>query len=108
MFPIKWACYWTDQFKETQNPAINKRDYSQITIGAFVQNHWNITEKLISEIGLRAVFINLNAPNQSAKNNVLLLPRVSLLYKATRKITTRLGSDLGYKAPTIFSEATEK
>lgn len=98
---------WTDQFKEAQNSTINKRDYSQTTVGAFVQNHWNLTEKLISEIGLRADFVSLSAPNQSAKNKVFLLPRVSLLYKATQKITTRLGGGLGYKAPTIFSEAAE-
>ena len=98
---------WTDQFKETPNLAINKRDYSQITIGVFMQNHWNITDKFISEIGLRADFISLNAPNQPAKNNVFLLPRVSLLYKFSSKLTTRLGGGLGYKAPTIFSEAAE-
>lgn len=41
------------------------------------------------------------------KNNVFLLPRLSLLYKATQKLTVRLGGGLGYKAPTIFSELAE-
>ncbi len=98
---------WTDQFKETQNLSINKRDYSQITIGGFLQNHWNISDKLISEIGLRADYIGINAPNQSAKSNIFLLPRLSSLYKISNKLTTRLGGGLGYKAPTIFSEAAE-
>ena len=98
---------WTDQFKETSNLAINKRDYSQITIGAFIQNHWNITDKFISGIGLRADYISVNAPNQPAKNNVFLLPKVSLLYKFSSKLTARIGGGLGYKAPTFFSEAAE-
>jgi iron complex outermembrane receptor protein len=36
------------------------------------------------------------------------LPRVSLLYKISEELTSRLGGGLGYKAPTIFSEETEE
>ncbi len=98
---------WTDQFKETNNQTINKRDYTQNTIGAFVQNNWKITEKFIAETGLRIDYVSLGSPNQSAKASVFVLPRLSLLYKLTSKLTTRLGGGLGYKAPTIFSEEAE-
>lgn len=98
---------WTDQFNESANSNLNKRDYFQTTIGAFIQNHWNISNKFITEIGLRGDFISVNAPNQSISNKAFLLPRISLLYKATSKLTTRLGGGLGYKAPTIFSEEAE-
>lgn len=42
------------------------------------------------------------------RNNVFILPRLSLLYKVTDKLTSRVGGGLGYKTPTIFSEDAEE
>jgi iron complex outermembrane receptor protein len=39
---------------------------------------------------------------------VFVLPRIALLYKPNRKITSRIGGALGYKLPTIFTEDAEK
>ncbi|MBC7383229.1 MAG: TonB-dependent receptor [Bacteroidia bacterium] len=98
---------WTDQFKETPNVSLVQRDYTQFTVGAFVQNHWNLTEMFIAETGLRLDYVNQVAPLQTNKNSFHLLPRLSLLYKLTGNFTIRLGGGMGYKAPTIFSESAE-
>ncbi len=90
----------TDQFKE--NPLILQilRNYNQTTFGAFVQNTWNPSDWLAVETGLRGDYI---------KNyGTALLPRVSALFKIAPKLTSRIGGGLGYKAPTIFTEESEK
>ena len=42
------------------------------------------------------------------RNNIFVLPRVSLLYKINEELSSRFGGGLGYKSPTIFSEETEE
>jgi outer membrane receptor for ferrienterochelin and colicins len=37
-----------------------------------------------------------------------VLPRLSILYKASERFSSRLGGGLGYKAPTIFTEEGER
>jgi outer membrane receptor for ferrienterochelin and colicins len=44
----------------------------------------------------------------SEKWGLFPLPKVSILYKATDKLTTRLGGGLGYKIPDIFTEEAEQ
>ena len=39
---------------------------------------------------------------------MFVLPRIALLYKPNREITSRIGGALGYKLPTIFTEDAEK
>ena len=36
------------------------------------------------------------------------LPRVSALFKISDKLSSRIGGGLGYKAPTIFTEESER
>jgi iron complex outermembrane receptor protein len=74
-------------------------DYQLTTAGAFVQNNFKATEKMILETGLRLDYNN--------QHKAFALPRLSLLYKFTNKLTSRLGGGLGYKAPTLFSEEAE-
>lgn len=90
----------TDQFRE--NPLMPQilRNYNQITFGAFVQNTWNPFGWLAVETGLRGDYIK--------EYGLALLPRVSALFKIAPKLTSRLGGGLGYKAPTIFTEESEK
>ncbi len=38
----------------------------------------------------------------------MLLPRVSLLYKASPSFSSRIGGGFGYKPPTIFTEESER
>jgi iron complex outermembrane receptor protein len=89
---------WTDQFTQTDNTLL-PLDYQLTTAGAFVQNNFKATEKMILETGLRLDYNN--------QHKAFALPRLSLLYKFTNKLTSRLGGGLGYKAPTLFSEEAE-
>lgn len=90
---------WTEDFKQTNANSLALRNNS-IIAGLFLQNSYKAAEKLVVEGGVR-----LDGTNQ---NNYFALPKLSLLYKISKKITTRLGGGLGYKMPTIFSEDAEE
>jgi outer membrane receptor for ferrienterochelin and colicins len=90
----------TDQFLEKQTEAFPNRSYDQITLGAFVQNTVKATEWLHIESGLRYDYVLQSAG--------ALLPRISLLFKINPELTSRLGAGFGYKAPTLFTEETER
>jgi len=89
----------SDNFEQT-NLILDKLDYTNSALGFFAQNNLIVNDKIILESGLRLDFTN--------RNNVFVLPRVSLLYKINDKITSRFGGGLGYKTPTVFSEETEE
>jgi outer membrane cobalamin receptor len=75
-------------------------DYSQTTLGGFIQNNLRLSDKLRIESGLRGDWI---------KNyGGVLLPRLSLLFQLNRKWTSRIGGGLGYKVPNLFTEETER
>ncbi len=90
---------WTDQF--TQNkPTLLPLDYSLTTAGAFAQSNWKPTDKLVVETGLRTDY--------TSRKILLVLPRVSVLYKFSPHFTFRLGGGLGYRSPTPFSDESEE
>lgn len=97
---IVGANLYTDSFNEIKVPAAQERDYSNTTFGAFAQNSWAIRPKFIVESGLRTDY--------TTDYGAFILPRISALYKASDKLTTRLGGGLGYKLPTIFTEEAER
>lgn len=90
---------WTENFKH-DNSFQYDLDYIQNTIGAFAQNTWKATNKFTVESGLRVDHV--------IDYGTALLPRLSLLYKQNPALTYRLGGGMGYKAPTIFTEETER
>jgi iron complex outermembrane receptor protein len=90
----------TDKFKEDSLSLLPLRNYSQITTGLFVQNNFKATEKFSLETGLRCDYVN--------DYGFALLPRVSVLFKITPKLSSRIGGGMGYKAPTIFTEESER
>ncbi len=92
--------YYSDAFTEYPKDNFPKRNYSQNTIGGFVQNTWQAAEWLQTEAGLRGDYI--------VDYGFVLLPRVSALFKITPKLSSRIGGELGYKTPTIFTEETER
>ena len=98
---------WTDNFAETQPSFYLKRNYNQLTAGAFVQNNLKATDKFIVESGVRVDYLNMQSPYSNAKGYAFVLPRLSLLYKFSPNLTTRIGGGLGYKAPGIFAEEAE-
>lgn len=91
---------WTDGFSEKQLTATPLRDYTLTTIGAFVQNNTKLSDAFRLESGLRGDYV--------IDYGFALLPRVSLLYKPTPAFSSRIGGGLGYKAPTIFTEESER
>ncbi len=93
------ANYISDNF-EQRNTTAAKLNYNNTAVGLFAQNNLKITEKFIAESGLRFDITN--------KNRTFVLPRLSLLYKITEKLTSRVGGGLGYKSPNIFSEDAEE
>ena len=92
--------YYLEHFTEGNADSTPVRDYTHSTIGAFVQNTTNFGSKFIFEGGLRTDY------NQDY--GAFVLPRVSLLFKANQKLTSRIGGAMGYKLPTIFTEDAEK
>ena len=93
------ANFVSDNFTQL-NSVPNKLDYYNAIFGFFAQNNLKFSEKFIVESGLRLDFSN--------RKNIFILPRLSLLYKITDKLTSRFGGGLGYKTPTIFSEEAEE
>lgn len=97
---ILGANAWTENFSERAQPDATVRDYSQTTFGAFVQNTVKAGEKIHVETGFRADHV--------VDYGTVLLPRISVLYKANQMFSTRIGGGFGYKAPTIFTEESER
>ncbi len=91
---------WTDNFTEKKLDSIPLRNYNQTTFGAFIQNTVKAAKWLNIESGLRVDYVLNYEP--------VILPRISLLFKINPKLTSRLGGGLGYKAPTIFTEESER
>ena len=76
-----------------------QRDQNDLTIGAFINNIFDLSENWILESGFRG---------DLAKDwGFFPLPRVSLLYKDEKGFSSRLGGGLGYKIPDIFTEEAE-
>ncbi|KAA3612647.1 MAG: TonB-dependent receptor [Calditrichaeota bacterium] len=91
---------WTDQFTQDQLDTSEVVDYDHITIGAFLQNTWNISGKISLETGMR--FDHQN------EYGSFILPRTAMLMKVNPKLTLRFGAGLGYKTPTVFTEDAER
>jgi outer membrane receptor for ferrienterochelin and colicins len=90
---------WTENFVQ-KNVTAYKLDSQYWIAGAFIQNNWDVNDKFIVESGLRLDY--------TSEDRVFALPRISTMYKFNPKLTGRVTGGLGYKMPTIFSEATEE
>ncbi len=77
------------------------------TGGVYVQDTWDVTDKVIIESGLRVDNMQFKNPGYT-KNQTFVLPRLSALFKISNKISSRIGGGLGYKTPTVFTEETER
>lgn len=92
---------WYEDYKEIQfDTNIPQRNFNNLTVGAFIQNLANVSDKINIESGIRADYI---------KNyGLIFLPRLSILFKLNENFTSRLGGGFGYKSPEIFNEESEK
>jgi outer membrane cobalamin receptor len=75
-------------------------EYSNNTVGVFMQDDWKITQKLTVQTGVRFDYNNAYKP--------VVLPRLSVLYKINPQFTSRLGGGLGYKAPSVFTNDVDE
>ncbi|WP_089240008.1 TonB-dependent receptor [Belliella buryatensis] len=91
---------WTEAFVEQPSGNFPLRDYTMNTLGAFAQNNTNLSEKWVLESGLRMDYV--------LDYGWAVLPRIAMLYRANINFSSRLGGGLGYKAPTIFTEESER
>lgn len=90
----------TDDLAETKRSADAVRDYHYNTVGLFIQNTWTVSEKFTLETGLRGDYVK--------DYGFELLPRISGMLRISPALTTRLGGGFGYKAPTVFTEESER
>lgn len=97
---IVGANLWTDNFADQNRTQGQPLDYSLSTYGLFVQNSWKANDALNLETGLRA--------DKVSGHGMVVLPRLSLLVDVSTAVSTRLGGGFGYKAPTIFTEESER
>jgi iron complex outermembrane receptor protein len=91
---------WTDAFNQNRIDTSEVVDYNHITIGAFIQNTWNTSQKTSLETGVRF--------DRQNEYGSFFLPRLALMIKADPKLTFRFGGGLGYKTPTVFTEDAER
>ena len=92
--------FLTDNFNENRNSTFPLRSYANNTIGAFIQNTWNVSNTFTLESGIRGDYHN--------QYGFMFLPRLSGLWKINQHFSTRLGGGLGYKGPNVFTEDAER
>jgi len=90
----------TDHFEEAKLTATPLRNYEQLTTGLFVQNNYKASDKFSLEAGLRGDYVK--------DYGFAVLPRLSMLFKFSSKLSSRVGGGMGYKTPTIFTEESER
>lgn len=92
-----------DKFEQEMTHTHDTRSF---TSGIYLQDTWDITDRLKIESGLRLDNADFKTVRYS-KNQTFVLPRISALFRLSDKVTSRIGGGLGYKMPTIFTEQTE-
>lgn len=92
--------HYLENFNDGNTDTLQAKDYTYNTIGGFIQNTTDINKNIILETGLRTDY--------NAEYGTFVLPRFSLLFKASNKLSSRLGGAMGYKLPTIFTEDAER
>lgn len=91
---------WNEEFDEAPHSNTAVRSFKQNTVGVFLQNTFKANEWLHFESGLRGDYVN--------NYGFAFLPRVAVLFKPSASFSSRIGGGMGYKAPTIFTEESER
>jgi iron complex outermembrane receptor protein len=88
---------YTNSFDELADSL--ERDQKDITTGIFLNNIFDLSEKLAMESGVRLDY--------SEDWGIFPLPKLSILWKVSNKFSSRLGGGFGYKIPDLFTEEAE-
>lgn len=96
---ILGANIYTDNFEEEKIATSQLRNQRLLTTGVFGQMIWDFHSKFSLETGLRLDY--------NTDYGTFPLPKVALIYKPSKRFTTRIGGGLGYKLPTVFTEDAE-
>lgn len=89
-----------DQFREKTLNVASRRNETRSSVGVFVQETVDLTDKFSLEAGFRV--------DHSKDYGTFALPRISVLYRFSEHLTTRVGFGLGYKTPTMFTDEAEE
>lgn len=84
-----------DQFKKNPIDIIALNNFSNNTVGVFVQYTTNFSKKTILESGLRF--------DHHFRYGNFVLPRIALFHKINQTWSTRLGLGFGYKTPNALA-----
>lgn len=95
-----------DQFKEDLFAATDLRDFKLSTAGLYSQYTLDLGDVAVLETGLRTDLVSYRNQHY-AESEFFLLPRASVLFRISEKLSSRIGGGLGYKSPTTFTEETE-
>jgi len=85
----------TESFRKAASDSVGFGNYDYVTVGVFAQDDWQVTDMFTIETGIRLDHHNING--------YFPLPRIALFYKPTEKLSLRLASGAGYKAPNVLS-----
>lgn len=89
----------TEGFKDRSN-VNNKKSFTDLTVGSFIQNSYYFSKIYSFEMGLRLDY--------NKDYGLFPLPRINLLMKITPDLSSRIGGGFGYKIPSIFTEKADE
>ncbi len=91
--------FYSDDFKEQKLQSNVLRNEEYQTVGWFANYTFNLVKKVAIESGIRADYV--------MDKQTYVLPRLSALFKWTKKLTTRIGGGMGYRNASIFNQEAE-
>lgn len=84
-----------DAFRIGPSDPVYLQDFSNHTLGLFVQHTWRLPDQTVLESGIRA--------DRHNDYGVFLLPRLALFHRFDAHWATRLGFGMGYKTPNALA-----
>ncbi|HET7178080.1 MAG TPA: TonB-dependent receptor [Chryseosolibacter sp.] len=85
----------TESLRKVDSENVSFKDYDYVTAGLFVQDDWEVTDRFTVEGGFRLDHHNITG--------YFPLPRIALFYRPSDRLSLRLASGAGYKAPNVLS-----
>jgi outer membrane receptor for ferrienterochelin and colicin len=92
--------YLSEGFDKNASDTSGFMNYHYNTQGAFLQDDWHLTQKLMVEAGIRTDHHN--------RFGWFALPRLAFMYRPMVDLSIRLSAGTGYKIPTEFTSTNEQ